>query len=64
MLGREADLKVSPVNSDYFAKEYFAPQPPSERLVTRKLQLLGANVMRDWRTCLREYLDEYYHDYL
>lgn len=58
------DVAVSPVSSDYFAKEYFAPRPPSERLITKKLDLRGINVMRDWRVCLDEYLAAYYDGYL
>lgn len=63
ILGR-SDIKVTPVGSDYFAKEYYALRPPSERLATRKLQLRGLNVMRDWRICLKEYLGDYYAGYL
>ncbi|HVR89999.1 MAG TPA: NAD(P)-dependent oxidoreductase [Novosphingobium sp.] len=63
-LGKADEIKVSPVSSDYFAQEYFAPRPPSERLLTKKLDLRGINVMRDWRTCLDEYLAEYYAGYL
>lgn len=63
-LGREDRITVSPVGSDYFAKEYFAPRPPSERLLTAKLDLRGVNVMRDWRVCLDEYIAEFYGDYL
>jgi dTDP-4-dehydrorhamnose reductase len=62
--GLAQDVKVTPVSSDYFAEEYFAPRPPSERLITKKLDLRGANVMRDWRVCLDEYLADKYHDYL
>lgn len=57
-------VKITPVSSDHFAEEYFAPRPPSERLLTTKLDLRGCNVMRDWQTCLDEYLAEYYPDYL
>lgn len=60
----EGRIKVTPVSSEHFAKEYYAPRPPSERLVTRKLALRGLNVMRDWRVCLKEYLDGYYQGYL
>ena len=63
-LGKEREIAVNPVGSDYFAKEYFAPRPPSERLLTRKLDLRGVNVMRDWRVCLDEYLAEKYVGYL
>ncbi len=63
-LGKEHEIAVTPVNSDYFAKEYFAPRPPSERLLTKKLDLRGINLMRDWRVCLDEYLAEFYTGYL
>jgi dTDP-4-dehydrorhamnose reductase len=57
-------VTVTPVSSDYFKAEYFSPRPPSERLITKKLDLRGLNAMRDWRICLDEYLAEYYHGYL
>ena len=63
-LGREKNIKIIPVSSDFYAKEYFAPRPPSERLVTQRLNLLDVNLMRDWRICLNEYLEDYYKDYL
>jgi len=58
------DVKVTPVSSDYFKEEYYAERPPSERLVNRKLNLRGLNVMRDWKVSLKEYLADYYPDYL
>jgi len=64
LLGRQDDIKITPVNSDFFAKEYFALRPPSEQLITKKLQLRGVNIMRDWRVCLKEYLFDYYQGYL
>ena len=63
-LGVSDTVKITPVHSDFFAQEYFAARPPSERLLTVKLDLRGLNVMRDWRECLREYLAEYYQGYL
>jgi dTDP-4-dehydrorhamnose reductase len=63
-LGLADSVTVTPVHSDYFAAEYFSPRPPSERLLTKKLDLRGLNVMRDWRVCLDEYLAEYYEGYL
>jgi hypothetical protein len=33
-------------------------------LVNSKLNLRGLNVMRDWRVCLREYVQTYYRGYL
>ena len=58
------DVKVTPVSSDYFKEEYYAERPPSERLVNRKLNLRGLNVMRDWKVSLKEYLADYYQNYL
>ena len=63
-LGLAGQVKITPVPSDYFAAEYFAARPPSERLLTKKLDLRGLNIMRDWRICLDEYLAEYYEGYL
>ena len=57
-------VKVTPVLSEYWKDEYFADRPPSERLINRKLDVRGLNVMRDWRICLREYIATYYQDYL
>jgi dTDP-4-dehydrorhamnose reductase len=64
LLGLEEQIEVVPVSSAHFAEEYFAARPPSERLITKKLDLRGANVMRDWKTCLKEYLQDYYRGYL
>ena len=55
---------LSAVSSDYFAKEYFAARPPSERLVNYKLNLRNINLMRDWKVSLKEYIDDYYQGYL
>jgi dTDP-4-dehydrorhamnose reductase len=63
-VGLGETVKVTPVSSDFFAKEYFAARPPSERLLTKKLDLRGANVMRDWRVCLDEYVADKYQGYL
>jgi len=63
-LGIGDHVRITEVSSEHFAEEYFAPRPPSERLLTTKLNLRGLNVMRDWRTCLREYVAERYEDYL
>jgi dTDP-4-dehydrorhamnose reductase len=59
-LGLDREVKITPVPSDYFAEEYFAVRPASERLLTKKLDLCGLNVMRDWRICLDEYLADSY----
>ena len=57
-------VKINPVSSNYFKDIYFADRPPSERLITRKLELRGINKMRDWKVSLREYLNTYYKNYL
>jgi dTDP-4-dehydrorhamnose reductase len=62
--GLGSEIAITPVSSDYFAEEYFAARPASERLITKKLDELGLNIMRDWRVCLDEYLGEAYAGYL
>jgi dTDP-4-dehydrorhamnose reductase len=64
ILGLATEIKVTQVDSDYWKNVYFAERPPSERLITKKLDLRNANVMRDWRICLKEYLENYYQGYL
>jgi dTDP-4-dehydrorhamnose reductase len=60
----DGKVEVAPVSSDHFAKEYFAPRPPCERLVNYKLDLRNMNMMRDWRIALADYLRDYYADYV
>ena len=57
-------IKIISVSSDYWKAEYSAPRPPNERLINKKLDLRGLNVMRDWRVCLKEYVEKYYQGYL
>jgi dTDP-4-dehydrorhamnose reductase len=64
IIGWTDRIKITPVNSDFFAQEYFAPRPSSERLITTKLNLRGLNIMRPWQVCLAEYLKDYYEGYL
>jgi dTDP-4-dehydrorhamnose reductase len=63
-LGIADRVKITEVPSNHFAAEYFAPRPASERLLTAKLDLRGLNVMRDWKTCLSEYVANRYAGYL
>ena len=49
---------LSAVNSYHFKNEYYAPRPASERLVCTKLRLRGLYLMRDWKVCLREYINQ------
>jgi dTDP-4-dehydrorhamnose reductase len=64
ILGLANSIKITEVSSDYWNDIYFAARPSSERLLTKKLDLRGMNVMRDWRICLREYIENYYNGYL
>jgi dTDP-4-dehydrorhamnose reductase len=62
--GLTEQVDVKAVDSSFFKQEYFAARPRSERLVNRRLDLEGLNVMRDWRIALGEYLRNDYHNYL
>ena len=64
ILGKENEIKISPVDSDFFKDVYFAERPASERLLTRKLELRGVNKMKDWKAALNEYIKNYYQGYL
>lgn len=64
ILNLTESIKLTSVDSNHFKKEYFAERPPSERLINSKLNLRNVNIMRDWKICLKEYLDEYYEGYL
>ena len=64
ILGLEEKIELKKVHSDHFKDEYYAPRPPSERLINKKLQLRGLDKMRDWEVCLEEYLKNCYSDYL
>jgi len=63
-LGLERQVKIIEVSSNYFKKEYFAPRPDSERLINKKLDLRGLNIMRNWKVTLKDYLENYYKDYI
>ncbi len=64
ILRLENEVPINEVSSDYFKKEYFASRPASERLINKKLNLRKLNIMRDWKVALREYLRDYYCEYL
>lgn len=64
LLRLDSKVRITPVPSDHFAKDYFAPRPPCERLVNYKLDLRGLNLMRDWKVALSHYLSDYYQEYL
>jgi dTDP-4-dehydrorhamnose reductase len=64
ILGLQDQVKITEVGSDYFKETYFAQRPPCERLVNKKLDLRGINIMPEWREALKEYIDMYFRDYL
>ena len=64
LLKLDNTIKVNSVKSDYFKDIYFAERPPNERLVNKKLDLRGLNIMQDWKSALKEYVENYYQNYL
>lgn len=64
LLGLTEKVRITEVTSEHFKEEYFAERPACERLVNRKLDLRGLNIMRDWKTGLKEYLEKDFADYL
>ena len=64
ILGFENKIKINEVSSNYFAKEYFAERPECERLDNKRLKSLNLNIMRNWRIALKEYLKDYYSNYI
>ena len=64
ILELDKKIKLTSVDSSFFEKEYFVTRPDSERLINRKLNLRKMNIMRDWKICLKEYLEDYYQDFL
>ena len=61
-LRKNGEININEVSSDHFKKEYFAPRPASERLINAKLTQESLDIMRDWKTSLNEYLNEYYSE--
>lgn len=59
LLGLERDVRIERVDSSFFATEYFAQRPASEKLLSMKLRARRLYVMRDWRECLAEYVREF-----
>ncbi len=63
-ISNRQDIKLTPVNSDFFAEEYFAPRPFSEVMVNSRLSELGINHMRPWQDALQDYISNHFADYI
>ena len=63
ILNLKEKISLTAVSSTYFSKEYFAPRPLSERLLTKKLDYRNSNIMRPWKIALEEYLANNFEDY-
>jgi dTDP-4-dehydrorhamnose reductase len=57
-------IKINEVVSNYWKKIYFAKRPYSERLINKKLNMEKLNIMRNWKICLKEYVNNYYKNYI
>lgn len=64
ILGLSDKIEIRPVTSDFFKDKYFAARPISERLINTKLEIRNLDLMRDWKLCLKEYLDSRFSSYL
>lgn len=64
ILGLQDKIQINEVDSEYFKNEYYAARPASERLINKKLDLRGLNIMRHWKVGLMEYLNNSYNNYL
>lgn len=58
ILNLDNKIKLHKVSSKHFEKEYFVKRPKSERLINKKLDLRGLNIMRDWKEALIVYLSD------
>ena len=63
ILNLKEKISLTAVSSSYFSKEYFAPRPLSERLLTKKLDYRNSNIMRPWEIALEEYIVNNFKDY-
>ncbi len=60
IINLEHQLNINEVDSDYFSIKYFADRPDCERLINKKLNSLGLNIMESWQDSLKDYLENYY----
>lgn len=60
LLEKDHEIAINRVDSSFFQEEYFAERPLSERLVNKRLDILGLNIMSNWRDALRVYIEAYF----
>lgn len=58
-LGIADQVKIKSVDSSFFAENYFAKRPRSEKLLNIELKKRAPHLTRDWRQCLKEYVDRF-----
>lgn len=58
------DIKLIPVSSEFFKEEYFVVRPRSEMLINANLTKIGLNRMRPWKEALKDYIENYFYDYI
>ena len=64
ILDLQEEITINQVDSKYFSEIYFSERPDCERLINKRLNDLGYNIMRDWKIALNEYIKDYYNRYL
>lgn len=52
----KSEIELIPVDSSYFAGNYFAPRPVSEMMTNANLRAIDINLMRPWREALDDYI--------
>ncbi len=57
--GLKNQVKVKEVDSSFFSENYFAKRPRSEKLINIGLRKLAPHLTRDWKVCLREYIERF-----
>jgi dTDP-4-dehydrorhamnose reductase len=62
VLGKQDEIKLEEVTSDYFAEEFPSVRPYSEIMRNFNLELQGMNLMRPWQVALEEYIHNEFSD--
>jgi dTDP-4-dehydrorhamnose reductase len=64
ILNKNKKIKIIEVDSKFFSKDYFVDRPDCERLINKNLNDMNLNIMREWNISLKEYIRDYYNNYL